>query len=130
MTGKFSRKTNVCHQICQLCRFKVDVEMGYFLQSGVTIDEPMRLPSGDKISAHMLPAIEIAVTAVRVGPLENGYEPYAALGSWVEENDYRLAGPVREVFIELPTSGAGDAVVEIQIPVKTARVDGQLLPSV
>ena len=65
-----------------------------------------------------------------VGPIENGYEPYAALGGWVEENDYRLADPVREVFIELPTSGAGDAVVEIQIPVKTARVDGQLLSSV
>lgn len=63
---------------------------------------------------------------MRLGPFENGYEPYAALGRWVEDNDYVLAGPAREEFLVLPTRSPEEAVVEIQLPVVHA---GNVPPS-
>lgn len=97
-----------------------DVEMGFLLNNPV--ESPLRLPSGDRITTSVLPAVEAAVTAVRVGPFENGYEPYAALGAWVEENGYQLNGPAREEFIVFPAPNSNEeTVVEIQIPVKPDR---------
>lgn len=92
-----------------------DIELGYLLNDQV--ESPLRLPSGEQIETTLLPGVETAATAVRLGPFENGYEPYAALGRWVEDNDYQLAGPAREEFLVLPTQSPEQAVVEIQIPV-------------
>jgi len=66
------------------------------------------------------PDIHGKFLAGRLGPFENGYESYAALGRWVEDNDYVLAGPAREEFIVLPTRTPDEAVVEIQLPVAPA----------
>jgi DNA-binding transcriptional MerR regulator len=92
-----------------------DIELGYLLNDQV--ESPLRLPSGERIETSILPRVEIAATAVRLGPFENGYESYATLGRWVEANGYRLAGPAREEFIVLPTQTPDEAVVEIQMPV-------------
>jgi len=92
-----------------------DIELGYLLNDQV--ESPLRLPSGEQIETRILPRIETAATAVRLGPFENGFEPYAALGRWVEDNDYMLAGPAREEFIVMPTRSPEEAVVEIQLPV-------------
>lgn len=95
-----------------------DVEMGFLLKDS-NVESPLRLPSGDQITTRLLPAVETAITAVRIGPFENGYGPYAAVGRWVEENGYQLAGPPREEFIVWPAPGSDeDPVTEIQIPVK------------
>lgn len=103
-----------------------DVEMGYLLHEAV--ESPLRLPSGEQITANILPAVEMAVTAVRVGPFENGYDAYAALGVWVEENGYALAGPAREEFIVFPPPGSDeDSVTEIQIPVEPSRYPAEKL---
>lgn len=92
-----------------------DIELGYLLNDQV--ESPLRLPSGDQITTSVLPGVEMAATTVRLGPFENGFESYAALGRWVENNDYMLAGPAREMFLVLPTKSADEAVVEIQLPV-------------
>lgn len=102
-----------------------DIELGYLLNDQV--ESPLQLPSGEQIQTTILPGVESAATAVRLGPFENGYEPYAALGRWVEENDYVLAGPAREEFLVLPTHSADEAVVEIQIPVLHADVAAKWL---
>jgi effector-binding domain-containing protein len=63
-----------------------DIELGYLLNDEV--ESPLRLLNGEQIDTTVLPRVETAATAVRLGPFENGYEPYAALGRWVEDNDY------------------------------------------
>lgn len=98
-----------------------DIELGYLLNDQV--ESPLRLPSGEQITTRILPSVETAVTAVRLGPFENGYEPYAALGRWVEENNYLLAGPAREEFLVLPACSPEEAVVEIQLPVVRSEAD-------
>jgi hypothetical protein len=63
-----------------------DIELGYLLNDEV--ESPLRLLNGEQIDTTVLPRVETAATAVRLGPFENGYEPCAALGRWVEDNDY------------------------------------------
>ena len=97
-----------------------DVEMGFFLNDSV--DETVELSSGHAVTMRILPRIETAACAVRIGGFENGYESYAAVGRWVEANGYRLAGPAREVFIVPPHPDRMDETVcEIQFPVESAE---------
>ncbi len=94
----------------------VDIQMGFLLNDAV--DETLELSSGHALTMRVLPRIEMAACAVRVGGMENGYESYAKLGRWVEANDYRLVGPAREVFIVPPhPDRVEETVCEIQLPV-------------
>ncbi|MEM9776974.1 MAG: MerR family transcriptional regulator [Chloroflexota bacterium] len=94
-----------------------DVEIGYLLNDG--IDQPLLLSGGEEVKMRILPKIELAACAVRLGVFENGFEKYAAVGQWVESNGYQLAGPAREVFIVPPhPERMEETVCEIQIPVK------------
>lgn len=95
-----------------------DVEIGYLLHDG--IDQPLLLSGGEEVKMRILPKVDAAACAVRLGGFENGYEQYAALGRWVESNGYQLAGPAREVFIVPPhPERMEETVCEIQIPIKT-----------
>lgn len=67
-----------------------------------------------------LPA-ETLATLVRSGPLHQSHLAFGALGVWMEANGYRVAGPCREVFLDLPFRAAdADPVMEIQFPVAKA----------
>ena len=73
----------------------------------------------NKSPRRELPPIKTAATAIRLGTFENSLSPYAALGQWVEENNYQISGPVREKFIVFPTPPTGEnAVVELQVPIR------------
>ena len=94
----------------------VDAEMGYLLND--TVDEPFQLSSGHQLTMRMLPRVEMAACVARVGGMENGYESYANIGRWLEANNYRVAGPVREVFlVQPPHDRIEEMVCEIQYPV-------------
>ncbi len=94
-----------------------DLEMGFLLNG--TINTPLPLGSGGEMKMGVLPSMETAVSAVRIGPFENGFNSYAALGYWVENNGYDIIGPAREVFIQMPAFDASnEAVAEILFPVK------------
>jgi effector-binding domain-containing protein len=57
-------------------------------------------------------------TVVRLGGFEQSCGSYGAIGSWVEENGYRINGPGREVLIQPPRSAQLDEMItEIQFPV-------------
>lgn len=98
----------------------VEMEIG-FLYLGKK-DTSLMLSNGCQMQVRELPAVETAVTAIRLGVYENSYLSYGALGAWVEDNGYRFSGPPREVFLVPPMPGRGEkAVVEVQFPVE--RVD-------
>ncbi len=99
---------------------KADIEMGFFLNDAV--DAPLMLPSGNEAKMRILPAEEQVISAVRIGPFENGYNSYAQLGRWVEANGFQFTGPAREIFIEPPRpDDQSNTVCEIQFPVATAQ---------
>ena len=59
---------------------------------------------------------------MRRGPDYQSHLAFGALGLWMEANGYAIAGPTREVFLELPIQrpGEDETVVEIQFPVTKA----------
>src|SRR5262249_13121021 len=78
----------------------LDLEIGFSLK-----DEPKRsvtLPGRLEMVAGELPAVEHLATVVRSGPLYRAHLAFGALGLWMEAEGYRIAGPSREVFLELP----------------------------
>lgn len=99
-----------------------DIEMGFLLNE--VIDQSVQLSSGHNLTVSMLPPVEMAACAVRVGGFESGYDTYGNLGRWVEANGYQMIGPVREVFIkQTPLDRIDEMVTEIQVPVSQMQTN-------
>jgi DNA-binding transcriptional MerR regulator len=97
----------------------VDVEMGFLLErkSSRTVE----LSEDRVMTVHTLTAIETAATLVCVG-VAHHVSCYGTLGAWIENNNFQLAGPSREVFIEpLQPGKEEEAVIELQFPVRRIR---------
>jgi DNA-binding transcriptional MerR regulator len=98
----------------------LDLEIGFSLKREVT--KRIVLPGNITMETTELPAIETLATVVRRGPKYEAHLAFGALGIWMEANGFQIAGPSREIFLQLPTdpSGGEDAVVEVQFPVTKA----------
>lgn len=81
---------------------------------------------GDGLDAHVLPAVESMACTVHHGPFTGLITGFTALMTWVDANGYAIAGPDREIYLQLPEPGHYDndpnAVTELQIPVVKAPV--------
>src|SRR5262245_56604002 len=89
----------------------LDLEIGITLQRG--FNGKVVLPDRRELRMGELPAISHMATIVRSGPPDQSHAAFGALGQWMEANDYGIAGPCREVFVELPSPAEIDrAVVE------------------
>jgi len=99
---------------------KLDLEMGVGLTAergkGLTLPNRMEMVPGE------LPALDLSAAVVRSGPTYQAHLAFGALGVWMEANGYTVAGPCREVFLELPFQPPDEehAVMEIQFPVAKA----------
>jgi DNA-binding transcriptional MerR regulator len=105
---------------CDFDEENLDLEIGVTLNRQV--NKPVRLPSGIEMAMMELPASETVATAVRSGPLYQSHLAFGKLGIWMEANGYEIAGPCREVFLDMPfqAPGQADPTVEIQFPVAKA----------
>jgi DNA-binding transcriptional MerR regulator len=78
-----------------------------------------------------LPSIKTAACVVHSGDYLNIYQAYNALLEWIEANGYRIAGPIREVYLRYTADGLGfelpptylakdpdSFVTELQLPVE------------
>jgi DNA-binding transcriptional MerR regulator len=95
----------------------LDLEIGVILHRGfngtITLSDRRKMGMGE------LPAIGHMATIVRSGPPDQSHAAFGALGQWMEANEYGIAGPCREVFLEMPSRAEDSdrAVIEIQFPV-------------
>lgn len=95
---------------------RLDIELGaaFLGANSLTVN----LPSERILRVRQLPAAPTMATVVRVGGFEQSCGCYGAIGSWVEDNGYRINGPGREVLIQPPRSEQLDEMItEIQFPV-------------
>jgi DNA-binding transcriptional MerR regulator len=99
---------------------KLDLEIGFSLTR--PSNAAVRLTGDYLLRAGELPAVEAMATLVRPGTNMESHSSFGAVGSWIEANNYQIAGPCREVFLESITGPPGfeGALVEIQFPVKLA----------
>ena len=103
---------------CDFDDENLDLEIGVTLNRAV--NKPVRLPSGAPLALTELPASAMLATLVRTGPLYQSHLAFGKLGVWMEANDYAIAGPCREIFLDMPFQLPGDPAVEIQFPVAKA----------
>ncbi len=98
----------------------LDLEIGFALNREMA--KPIALPGRIELTLNELPAVESLATVVRSGPNYQSHLAFGALGVWMEANGFQIAGPSREVFLELPFQRPEqeDSVVEIQFPITKA----------
>jgi len=96
------------------------------LDIGFTLTRPsnasVRIAGDLVLRAGELPAVAAMATVVRSGTNAESHSAFSTVGRWVEANNYEIAGPCREVFLEPITGPPGleGAMVEIQFPVRKA----------
>jgi effector-binding domain-containing protein len=78
--------------------------------------------STDRIQAYCLPSIETMACVIHDGPFVKIGAAYDAILNWLDENQYRIVGPGREVYIReaYPDGNQNDpnTMTEIQYPVE------------
>lgn len=94
----------------------LDLELGFALES-----QPARAPracAGRELQLQSLPAYERVATCVRVGSPASAHLTTGRIGRYLDAGGYKLAGPNRELFLQLPRDGQLDtAVVEMAFPI-------------
>jgi DNA-binding transcriptional MerR regulator len=113
-----ARENMVVIAHCDFDDENLDLEIGVTLNRAV--NKPVRLPSGAQLALTELPASATLATLVRTGPLYQSHLAFGKLGVWMEANSYEIAGPCREIFLDMPFQTPGDPAVEIQFPVTKA----------
>jgi effector-binding domain-containing protein len=74
---------------------------------------------GDKaVKVKQLPQMEVA-SAIYTGPYDKVSATYGQLMTWIDQNNYSISGPAREIYISNPSAVPPESLkTEIQFPVK------------
>jgi DNA-binding transcriptional MerR regulator len=96
---------------------KNDVELGYLLK--IPVEDPIII--SDEYVLHMreLPAVQTMATTVQTGGPDLVFVALGRIGQWIEANGYHIAGPYREIGLELfNISTSDEMIVEVQMPIE------------
>jgi DNA-binding transcriptional MerR regulator len=75
----------------------MDVEVAVPLKYAVLETESIRV--------RQLPRLSHVACVIHVGAYPDIYQAYNALLAWIEANDYRMTGPIREVYLRYGADG-------------------------
>ena len=75
------------------------------------------IPTNDRVTFKVLPAVECMVSTIHQGDFEEFGRAYEALIRWNETNGYRLDGPIREIYLHYERNNPAANITEIQLPV-------------
>lgn len=98
-----------------------DFEVGYLLTGS-----PGKIPTAVQLSEERvltvcdLPAVETMATLVHVGRINDTHRSYGLLGTWVEQQQWQIVGPGRQILLQPPQRDQDAAVTELQLPVRKA----------
>jgi effector-binding domain-containing protein len=63
------------------------------------------IPENRSIRVRQLPRLSNVACVVHVGEYSDIYQAYNALLAWIEANGYRMAGPIREIYLRYGADG-------------------------
>lgn len=86
-------------------------------EAAVPIDRS--LPATDRINVYELPSVQVAAV-VHHGNFEDFQQGHTALMKWVEDHQYQIVGPYREIYLKHDPNNWDDSATEIQYPVEKA----------
>ena len=81
------------------------------------------LPDSGGVKTVQLPGVANMACAIHQGSYEGFSQAYAAIMGWIAANGYRVAGPIREIYLRGPGPTPTDPstyITEIQVPVEKA----------
>jgi effector-binding domain-containing protein len=80
------------------------------------------VPEGGRIKVRELPGVDQAASIIHEGGYEDIGGTYGQLLKWIDANGYRIAGPIREVYVQgaEPGRDPSEYVTEVQLPVEKA----------
>jgi DNA-binding transcriptional MerR regulator len=87
-------------------------------EAGVYMKQPVQ--ARGRVQVHELPPVTVA-SIIHQGAYNCLSEAYDAVLRWVETNGYRIAGPIREIYLKMSQPVRQDDesyVTEIQVPVE------------
>ncbi len=103
-----------------------DVEFGFLLKKPV--EDPIALSEEYVLRMRELPAVQTMATAVQTGGPDLVFVALGRIGQWIEANGYRIAGPYREIGLELPGSATFDEmIIEVQMPLESMSASSDFL---
>lgn len=101
------------------------------IDAEVILPLKVAIPGNEDMHMIQLPQVRTAACVVHTGDYSTIYQAYNALLEWIEANGYRLAGPIREVYLRYTADGLGfdlpptylakdrnSYVTELQLPVE------------
>jgi DNA-binding transcriptional MerR regulator len=96
----------------------IKTKLGYVLKTKLTKNYSVTIGSSQvPLAIEHVPSVELAATIVFKGSMDEAHAAYSAIGLWIEDNDYCIAGKWRDLFLERPQS-FDDVILEIQVPIK------------
>jgi DNA-binding transcriptional MerR regulator len=63
------------------------------------------IPETESIRVRQMPRLSNVACVVHVGEYSDIYQAYNALLAWIEANDYRMTGPIREIYLRYGADG-------------------------
>ena len=97
----------------------------------VVLPLKLAIDGSEEMQVIELPQLKTVACIVHTGDYATIYQAYNALLEWIEANGYRMAGPVREVYLRYTADGLGfdlpptylakdpnSFVTELQLPVE------------
>jgi DNA-binding transcriptional MerR regulator len=107
---------NIYHHMGLLDR---DMEIEVAVPIDAAGDLDIALPSGERITSQVLPAVQVMACLTQPVTDETIAEAYNAMGRWIQSNAYRIVGPSREICQPLDQGQqSGAFLIEIQFPVE------------
>ncbi len=77
------------------------------IDAEVAVPSQYSIPDGDVIRVRQMPRMSNVACVVHTGGYSSLYQAYNALLDWIEANDYRMTGPIREVYLRFGADGLG-----------------------
>ncbi|HKP53935.1 MAG TPA: MerR family transcriptional regulator [Chloroflexia bacterium] len=74
--------------------------------------------NGEEVGFRQLEGDDSVASVLHKGSYETILQAYAAIGAWIEENGYRIAGPCQEIYLHHDNTDASGHLVEVQFPVR------------
>lgn len=94
----------------------IELEMAAPVQAGIS---PGGGPDeGERLGIRAVPGQPSVASVIHNGPYETLPQAYTALGLWIEQNGYELAGPCWEIYLHHDGRNPSECVTEVQFPVE------------
>jgi DNA-binding transcriptional MerR regulator len=97
-----------------------DLEVGFAVPQDYQLPDKrnaLAITTDYAITMRELPAVQQMATLVHIGPWGTGMRSYVALGRWIEQHGFEIAGATREVYMEVHHNAVDSNVVEFQLPI-------------